>query len=86
MAKETGTVQKYFAHKNFGFIESDLGGKNIFFHAAVVQDGVELAPGDRVEFEPKSSAKGPAAQSVRLLDDQPETVGGGNGMSFVQEA
>jgi cold shock CspA family protein len=77
MATETGTVQRYFTHKNFGFIQPDLGGKNIFFHAAVVQDGVELAPGDRVSFEPKSSAKGPAAQSVRLLDDpQPETVGG----------
>ncbi len=73
---ETGTVQKYFRQKGFGFIEPDLGGKNIFFHASSVEDGLELSPGDRVEFEPKSSPKGPSARNIRVLDEVPETVGG----------
>ncbi len=60
-----GTIKK-LTDKNFGFITSEEGGKDIFFHANELA-GVsfeELKEGDAVTFEVADSEKGPKAVKI----------------------
>jgi hypothetical protein len=41
MASETGVVKKWLSQKSFGFIKSDFGGADIFFHISALQDDAE---------------------------------------------
>ncbi len=62
----TGTIKTLVNEKNFGFIATGTGEKDIFFHASALQ-GVEfseLAAGDTVSFEVEESEKGPRAVNV----------------------
>ncbi len=62
----TGSIVRK-TDKGFGFIKPDDGGKDVFFHAQNVVDGLfdELAEGEKVTFEIEQGPKGPAAQDVR---------------------
>ncbi len=62
----TGSIVRK-TDKGFGFIKPDDGGKDVFFHAQNVVDGLfdELAEGEKVTFEIEQGPKGPAAQNVR---------------------
>ena len=62
----TGTIKK-LTDKNFGFITSDEGGNDLFFHANNLQetDFDALQEGDKVEFEVIDTPKGQAADAVR---------------------
>lgn len=62
----TGTIVRK-TDKGFGFIQPDDGGKDVFFHAQNVVDGIfdELAEGEKVAFEIEQGPKGPAAKDVR---------------------
>lgn len=62
----TGTIVRK-TDKGFGFIQPDDGGKDVFFHAQNVVDGLfdELAEGEKVAFEIEQGPKGPAAKDVR---------------------
>jgi cold shock CspA family protein len=51
MAEETGTIKTWLAPRSFGFIESDHGGANLFFHLTAFQDSAEPRAGDRVAYE-----------------------------------
>jgi CspA family cold shock protein len=66
--EQTGTVKWYNSNKGFGFIVSDLGGKDIFVHASALErSGVMgLAEGQRVTVDVADGQKGPEALSLRL--------------------
>jgi len=68
---ERGTVKWFDKEKNFGFIESDTGGKEFFVHSSNVQEMEEgLDKGQRVEFEIGEGKKGPQAVNVRSLSEE----------------
>lgn len=61
-----GTIKRLVAEKNFGFIGTDGGAKDVFFHASSLQ-GVQFSDlnvGDAVSFEVEDSEKGPRAVNV----------------------
>ena len=49
----TGTVKFYNAHKGYGFIEPEDGGKDVFVHAtALERAGIsQLVEGQKVSFD-----------------------------------
>jgi len=66
----TGTIARLLIDKGFGFIR-DEGGIEHFFHRSSVRGAVFelLREGQRVEFTPEESAKGPRAGEIRLIED-----------------
>ncbi len=62
----TGTIVRK-TDKGFGFIQPDDGGKDVFFHAQNVVDGLfdELQEKEKVAFDLEEGPKGPAAVNVR---------------------
>lgn len=65
----TGTIARLLIDKGFGFIR-DEGGVEHFFHRSAVRGAVFelLREGQRVEFQPEESTKGPRAGDVRLIE------------------
>src|SRR5690606_28593868 len=65
----TGTIARLLIDKGFGFIR-DEGGVEHFFHRSAVRGAVFelLREGQRVEFQPEESGKGPRAGDVRLIE------------------
>ena len=67
--RETGTVKWFNATKGFGFITRDNGGDVFVHYSAINSKGYRsLEEGQRVEFTPEDSAKGPRAGEVRLIE------------------
>ena len=63
----TGTVKKIIVDRGFGFITGE-DGKDYFFHRDALEATIEferLVGGERVEFDPQSSPRGPRAVNVR---------------------
>lgn len=55
--------------RGFGFITPDEGGKDLFFHARSLVDGVmydSLKEGQEVSYDVEEGDKGPAAVNVNL--------------------
>ena len=65
----TGTIARLLIDKGFGFIR-DEGGIEHFFHRSAVRGAVFelLREGQRVEFSPEESSKGPRAGDIRLIE------------------
>ncbi len=63
MARITGVVKWFNDAKGFGFITPENGEKDCFVHHTAIQ----LAEGERVEFDVVQGQKGPAAQNVVKL-------------------
>jgi CspA family cold shock protein len=65
----TGTIARLLIDKGFGFIRDESGIEH-FFHRSSVRGAVFelLREGQRVEFTPEESAKGPRAGEVRLIE------------------
>jgi len=63
----TGTVKWFNDAKGFGFITPDDGGKDLFAHHTEIQSTgfKSLKEGQKVEYDPTQSAKGPAAGRIR---------------------
>lgn len=66
--RQTGVVKWFDAQKNYGFIEPESGGKDIFVHANDLNLGFgeRLSEGDRVEFTVKEGDKGLNAVNVSM--------------------
>jgi cold shock CspA family protein/arsenate reductase-like glutaredoxin family protein len=66
-----GTVKFFNAGKGFGFITSDVGGKEIFVpSASLTASGLSsLKPGQRLSFEELPDKKGPKAVKLVLLSE-----------------
>ena len=62
-----GTVKK-ITDKGFGFIASDDGGNDLFFHLSALEGTQfdDLQEGTRVEFNIGEGPKGPRAENVRV--------------------
>ncbi len=61
-----GTIKRLVGDKNFGFIGTEDGSKDVFFHASSLS-GVQFSDlnvGDAVTFEVEQSDKGPRAVNV----------------------
>lgn len=61
-----GTVKFFNDMKNYGFIEPEEGGEDLFVHRSDV-DGPTLNEGDRVEYEEEMGEKGPRAVDVKKI-------------------
>ena len=64
-----GTIARLLTDKGFGFIRDESGVEH-FFHRSSVRGAIFelLREGQRVEFEPEDTGKGPRAGNVRVLD------------------
>lgn len=67
---ERGTVKWFDETKRFGFIQPDIGKKDIFVHSSNVEtlDQI-LDEGDRVEYEVGEGPKGPEAKKVKVIEE-----------------
>ena len=65
-----GTVKWFNAEKGYGFISVEGGSSDVFVHYTAIQmQGYKsLEEGQRVEFTPEDSGKGPRAGEVRLIE------------------
>jgi CspA family cold shock protein len=74
MMAARGVVKWFAAHRGFGFITPEGGGKDCFVHHSAIQgEGVSLDEGDLVEFDVVEEERGPKASNVVRL---PESEGG----------
>jgi CspA family cold shock protein len=70
----TGVVKWFNDGKGYGFITPDEGEKDCFVHYSAIQGSGfrSLKEGERVEFEMVQGDKGPAAENVVKLAEQPQ--------------
>jgi len=68
-ARVHGTVTWYNAGKGFGFVKPDVGDKDVFVGTRALRSlGIsELVPGQRVEIEIKTGAKGLEAVTLKFI-------------------
>ena len=67
--EETGTVKWFDVRKNYGFIQRDNGGDDVFVHGNGIADehARPLEEGEKVSFIVGQGQKGPAAVEVRRV-------------------
>lgn len=63
-----GTIKKIIADKGFGFITTEEGGGDLFFHSNGCAESFEdLREGDTVEYTSAQGPKGPCAENVKSV-------------------
>ena len=67
----TGTVKWFNDQKGFGFITREDGEKDCFVHYTAIQGSgfKSLREGEKVEFDVVQGDKGPAAETVRVVEE-----------------
>jgi len=67
----TGTISRLVRDRGFGFIRTDPGGEEFFFHATAVPAGSfdSMREGQTVEFDKTNDprGRGPRAENVRAV-------------------
>jgi CspA family cold shock protein len=65
-----GTVKWFDDQKQYGFIQPEGGGTDVFVHASVVRggDGALLSEGQIVEYETDATPRGPKATAVQAVN------------------
>ena len=68
----TGTVKWFNDQKGFGFITREDGEKDCFVHYTAIQGSgfKSLREGEKVEFDVVEGDKGPAAENVKVVEEQ----------------
>jgi CspA family cold shock protein len=70
MARETGRITYFNVGKGFGFIQPDLGGKDVFVHAKALElariDESLIDEGTRLEFEQQPNNRDGRMQASQL--------------------
>lgn len=63
-----GVVKFFSDDKGYGFIQPEIGGKDVFVHATALQKaGIDTLKDDqRVEYEVRAGKKGPEATDLKL--------------------
>ena len=62
----TGIVKWFNGQKGYGFIQPDLGGKDVFVHiSAVEKAGIQLNEGDKVSFDVIANRGKESAENLR---------------------
>ncbi|HZD57469.1 MAG TPA: cold shock domain-containing protein [Anaerolineales bacterium] len=70
--RETGTVKWFDNQKGYGFIQRDSGSDVFVHHSGISGSGFRsLSEGQRVEFTVIEGQKGPQAQNVTVLFENP---------------
>jgi CspA family cold shock protein len=66
----SGTISRLLTDKGFGYVRDESGVEH-FFHRSTVRGAVFelLREGQRVEFTPEESPKGPRAGDIRLIEN-----------------
>jgi len=59
-----GTVKFFHDKKRYGFIETEEIDDDVFFHEDDMDNDLEVAEGDDVEFDQEEGDKGPKAVNV----------------------
>jgi cold shock protein len=69
-----GVVKWFNDGKGYGFVTPDEGEKDCFVHYSSIQGSGfrSLKEGERVEFDLVQGEKGPAAENVAKLAEQPQ--------------
>lgn len=62
-----GTVKRWL--RSYGFIESQDHDEDIFVHNSDLESSETLEEGQEVEFEVRSTYKGPRAINVKILSE-----------------
>lgn len=62
-----GVVKFFNERKNYGFIEPEEGGEDLFVHRSDLE-GDSLEKGDEVEFDSEEAEKGPRAINVKKIE------------------
>lgn len=65
-----GTIKKLITEKQIGFIQPDIGNKDVFFHITWLS-GTPAKEGQRVEFDLVQGDKGPRARNLKVLESNP---------------
>jgi cold shock protein len=69
--KERGVVKWYDDEKGYGFIQPDMGKKDLFVHRSHIEtlSGI-VEKGDRVEFTIEEGPKGHEARHVQIVEQE----------------
>ena len=65
----TGRVKWFDPKQGFGYIIADAGGPDVFVHHAEMRCDPPPDDGERVEYDLRTSPKGPIALNVRRVSD-----------------
>ncbi len=72
MARMTGKVKWFNNSKGYGFIAHSTGDVFVHYSAIQVKGYKSLVEGEEVEFDLKQGPRGPQADNVVRLEQQPE--------------
>jgi cold shock CspA family protein len=69
-----GKIKKFLSFRGYGFIESEKGEKDIFFHNSNYPEHYVPEIGQYVEFTVKDTPKGIEAYEISIIENAEKTV------------